>query len=210
MNTFFIGIPTINQAELLNESIKKYEQDFPTIDIFIIDNGQQEIKFNSLNVSVIENSWNIGVAPSWNWFMRTGEELGYTHGLILNDDVYLGKNENEVFDFINGEKKEFGFIKSHHHWCAFFLNISTFKKIGHFDEGFYPAYFEDNDYMRRMKLGGVKTLQTDFLDPLIYNNSLSIKKDRSLNENFARNQQRYIEKWGGLPNVETFKTPFNN
>jgi len=38
---------------------------------------------------------------------------------------------------------------------------------------------------------------------------MSIKKNIDLNNNFSKNEYRYIQKWGGLPNEESFTKPFN-
>ena len=35
---------------------------------------------------------------------------------------------------------------------------ATAEKVGYFDENFYPAYFEDNDYVYRCRLAGARIL----------------------------------------------------
>ena len=49
---FSIGIPTLNRADLLIPSIEKYIEDFPGVDIHIIDNGNQNLKFDYPNVHI--------------------------------------------------------------------------------------------------------------------------------------------------------------
>jgi len=41
------------------------------------------------------------------------------------------------------------------HWCAFTIGMRVVSKVGLFDEGYYPAYFEDKDYERRCNNLGV-------------------------------------------------------
>ena len=48
-NNFAIGIPTLNRADLLNPTLKKYFKQFPNTDIYIIDNGSQSIVSRSNN-----------------------------------------------------------------------------------------------------------------------------------------------------------------
>ena len=48
-HSFAIGIPTINRADLLNPTLQKYFQDFPNVDIYILDNGSQKIISIGLN-----------------------------------------------------------------------------------------------------------------------------------------------------------------
>jgi glycosyltransferase involved in cell wall biosynthesis len=38
-----IGIPTINRADLLNDALSNYFEDFKNTEIVICDNGKQEI-----------------------------------------------------------------------------------------------------------------------------------------------------------------------
>jgi hypothetical protein len=38
---------------------------------------------------------------------------------------------------------------------------------------------------------------------------MSIAKDPSLNNNFMKNRQLYIDMWGGLPKEEKYTTKFN-
>ena len=40
---FAIGIPTLNRADLLQASLDKYAIDFSDVEIFVIDNGNQEL-----------------------------------------------------------------------------------------------------------------------------------------------------------------------
>jgi len=81
--------------------------------------------------------------------------------------------------------------------------------VGKFDECFYPAYYEDNSYKYRMKLAGISVLNTPELNPLVYKNSSSLAKDPSILEDSKKNKELYIKMWGGEPNQEKFKTPFN-
>ena len=202
---FCVGIATINRADLLNESLLKYFVDFSDIHILIVDNGNQDIIKRDKFFEIHRPKENC-VASSWNYLMKRGNELGYKRVLILNDDIYLGKDRIEIGAII----KQFIFadlIKGTKNFCAFILTVFAHQLYGKFDENFKPAYFEDNDYLYRLKLADAYTITTELLDPKIYRNSMTIMKDRSLNDNFQKNQDLYIEKWGGLPTEEKYKTP---
>jgi hypothetical protein len=60
-----------------------------------------------------------------------------------------------------------------------------------------------------MRLLGLERLNTSFLNPVIYRNSMTIAKNPSLNNRFMEYRQNYINKWGGLPNDEKYHTKFN-
>jgi GT2 family glycosyltransferase len=216
MKKFGIGIPTLNRADLLIPAIKKYVNDFPEVDIHIIDNGKQEILNKLLidkeiyesrrNIYLIENEKNIGVGASWNmlcYFIFSRCE----NALILNDDIYLGKSKSEIERLI--DKKNNSFITATPDWCAFIISKKIYESVGKFDECFYPAYYEDNSYAYRMKLKGINHHKTPYLNPIEYRVSQTIEKDKSIFDYRTKNKELYIQMWGGLPERETFLTPFN-
>jgi GT2 family glycosyltransferase len=202
-----IGIPTINRADLLNEALANYFEDFKDTEIVICDNGNQEIITRERNFVHYKPEKNLGVSGSWNMLMDYADKVKATHVLILNDDIYLGKPEEEIKTIIKLWNPEF--LCTELNWCSFILSVESFKKVGNFDENFFPAYFEDNDYFRRMQLANVPIIMNPMLNPIIYRNSMTIQKSPELNSGFEKNRQYYISKWGGQPTQETFATPFN-
>jgi GT2 family glycosyltransferase len=203
-----IGIPTINRADLLNEALEKYFEDFQDTEIFIVDNGNQSIITREKKFAIYKPAENLGVAKSWNIIMDYADKLDATHVLMLNDDIYLGKTEHEIKMLIqNNENVDF--INSFYNWCSYILKVEAWKIAGKFDEDFFPAYFEDNSFDYKMTLSGRKKTWTSFLDPLIYRNSMTIAKDPALNNRFEHNRQLYIRMWGGIPTEEKYLTKFN-
>jgi len=94
------------------------------------------------------------------------------------------------------------------------INKKCWEEVGEFDEGFKPAYFEDNDYHRRMKLAGMKAIV--YPPALFYHfgsrtqNEASDKGAIVSGPMFDNNRKYYHGKWGGDPEHETFIHPFNN
>lgn len=208
--SFAIGIPTINRSDLLNESLSKYFKDFPNVEIYIIDNGGQKIKSRSNNFHYFNPEENFGVAKSWNYLC---DKIFKEHdfALILNDDVYLGLSEDEVHEVINEQSFDLLKCEEEFHLCSFILSSSCFA-THRFDEDFFPAYFEDRDYFYRLKLDNKEKVENKKLNPEIFLNSQTISPDGgdpSINKNFKLLAKLYMEKWGGLPNRETFTTPYN-
>lgn len=212
-NVFSIGIPTINRGiDLLMPSLIMYSQkDFRNTDIYVIDNGKQGLKQackNLLNVVVIEQEHNIGVAASWNLLCKEHIFPKGDYALIINDDIYLGYGEQSVHDAIRKNKS--GFVQAYgEKFSAFCISKKLFNTVGDFDEEFYPAYFEDDDYLYRMRLLNLNAEKSASLVPAMMRVSSSIQRDSSLNNNYLKLQQRYIDKWGGLPRYERFKKPFS-
>jgi GT2 family glycosyltransferase len=202
-----IGIPTINRADLLNEALANYFEDFKSTEIVICDNGKQEIITREKNFVIYRPEQNLGVSGSWNMIMDYAEKVKATHVLMLNDDIYLGKSEQEISTIIRLWNPEF--LCTELNWCSYILSIDAYQKVGKFDENFFPAYFEDNDYFRRMLLAEVTITFNSMLNPITYRNSMTIQKSPELNNGFEKNRQYYISKWGGQPTQEKFNTPFN-
>lgn len=210
--SFFIGIPTINRADLLNDALDKYVDDFPNVEIFIVDNGKQDIPLERHEkVNVWRSQQNLGVAKSWNHMLSTGFLVtDANHALILNDDIYLGLDKSAIEEMIGVMlTQKIDVVQGENHFCSFIINRDVFTALNGFDETFYPAYFEDNDFRYRMKLANRHVVTTSMLSPKVYRNSQSIAKDPNLNQRFNVNRNYYIQKWGGQPNKETYKTPFN-
>lgn len=97
-------------------------------------------------------------------------------------------------------------------FSCFAVTRETIQIIGPFDEEFKNAYYEDNDFDRRIWTGG---FASGSYTPYYHYGSTTITTDKeremviSHQGGFDRNKTRYIEKWGGLPGRETFDVPFN-
>jgi len=205
---FVVAIPTINRADLLNETLAKYFKDFNETPIVICDNGNQEIISRNHNFEILRPEANLGVAKSWNLLMEFADNNGATHVLMLNDDVYLGKTETQIQSVLQ-IWKNMHFINSYQQWSAYILTVQAWKEFGKFDENIFPAYFEDNDAHYRMKLLDMNMVYTEKLNPVIFRNSMSIEKNPKLNESFFKNRRYYIQKWGGPPEKEKYCIPFD-
>ena len=205
---FAIGIPTYNRADLLLPALMFYAHDYPNTEILVIDNGNQDIKIsvNMPNLTIIKSDTNLGVAASWNLLCNKIFEQN-DYAMILNDDIYLGRKEWEVENLLENYKKDFYLATQD--WCAFIMPKKTFEQVGRFDEKFYPAYFEDNDYTYRMMMALKSIFQVPFLNPFVYKTSQSMLKEPSLRDGYLKNEQLYFEKWGGKPNLEKFRKPYN-
>jgi GT2 family glycosyltransferase len=201
---FGIGIPTLNRADLLSPALKLYQNDFFNCDIFVCDNGNQNIKEIG-NIIVINNKENVGVGASWNQLCdKIFEKNDYA--LILNDDIYLGKNKKEIEKTI--KKRPKAFLTATPDWCAFIIPKNIWTRVGRFDECFFPAYYEDNSYAYRMKLKNQIHIKTPELNPFVYRSSQTLEKEVGILEARKRNKELYIEMWGGEPLKETYTKPY--
>lgn len=206
--TLCLGIPTINRKDLLDEALEVYRETFKFRHVFVVDNGNQGFSnYGHSQMAFWCNGQNIGVAAAWNKIIERQMRIGYTHVLILNDDVILQRRAKEIEDFIYENPAD---LYTGHGWYSFIIPIATYQKIGPFDEKYYPAYYEDTDYEYRLKVAGCKTINTDIILPEVLRKSKSGEKDPSLYDRVYECRKYYETKWGGPVGSEKYTIPFND
>ena len=217
------GIPTINRKDLLEgclNDIASHIGNIPLCKLVIVDNGNQNIASiipPSLEDKTIifSESRNLGVAGSWNKIMRVGfNDCMASHTLLINDDIALGQAFCNNYVKTLEDYPDACIINSGYFWSCVTLTKRCWDNVGQFDENFFPAYFEDNDYHTRLKLYETHTgeslyIHDNRLEPGIKRNSQSVSRDGSLNSKYSANSRYYTEKWGSGPKSPRFKSPFN-
>jgi hypothetical protein len=206
-----------------------------------------EVIMASINSRYFPYGVNRGVSRSWNEGLRASFDDGNAATILINDDLFFyGGGFDEFSDFVLSEGRrvrEFGTISAfgldtgtagpvgagkfyqRPHWqgaACMAVGRNALETVGYFDQNFWPAYFEDADYFRRLELSGIPTLWDERI-LLEHNRSQTVRADfllkRLHDERTRRNQQYYIRKWGGLrgwggpdapPGQEIFMHPFND
>lgn len=211
-----ICIPTLNRYDLLLKCIKSCEKGTLKPDKYvIIDNGQKFTENYSLpikNAVIISFGENIGLANSWNWFIQNIPDTK----IICNDDIEFSTNTVQIFadsleeNFILTPKS----ISGSNAFSCFSIPKKISDSVGDFDPTISPAYayYEDNDYFKRMRTKGfdLKSIDTDVSH--LGSSTLKMYDDIETNYHhykFNMATNNYIKKWGGLPNHETFNIPYN-
>lgn len=97
-------------------------------------------------------------------------------------------------------------------WHLIAFHRDVFDRVGRFDENFYPAYWEDCDFSRRLALA--YELEPPFwtkvecevvLESFAHGIQLA-----GVQIDPERLAEFYRSKWGGDPSHETFVTPFDS
>lgn len=230
MNRIFLGIPILNRFDLLEKAIESF--DYAPIELFVVDNNtvceKNKEAFRKLKDKFMFDSfsprYNLGVAASWNRIITTAWSRGYGFVYIGSNDITLGPGTLQALVELEKPEPEcLWMVNDFNFWC---LRLSAVPKIGLPDENFMPAYFEDSDYSRRIKLAGF-----DYIcmgdKPFVKNGrsvpavsshhlgSQTIRSDQEYaihNGNTFNNWNRnhYIMKWGGAPDSEQFSTPYGD
>lgn len=216
-------LPTYKSFDLAYESVLAALRGTLVPDqIIIIDNsgngsGTEYLKpltEKFSNVFIWPQTYNLGVARSWNTFHRN---IADDYIVIANDDIQVHPYTLEkIVDAAIANPTQIFFCGDGNYGNAYSLFLLTkygFEAIGDFDEHYYPAYFEDRDHHYRMTLKGYKL---NFITGAGYDHvgSSTIKRytpqEMEVHHNsFRANAAYYIQKWGGNPHEELFETEFN-
>lgn len=219
MKTVTVAVPTYRRYDLLVQMLIKSAEFGTRLPdrYYIIDNGgtldQASLGLPADRVVVHRPGKNLGVSASWNHGHRTLTD----HVIWACDDMALHPPTVErLVEAAEAHSDVAFFFPEHNAGTMFGVYLMpqwAFEKIGPFDEGFYPAYFEDNDYARRIQLAGLKTMivpgcgMNHFKSGTLA--SYNAHEMAQHHSNFERLRAYYCQKWGGPPGHEQFKTPFN-
>ena len=204
--TLCIGIPTINRADLLEQSLCDLVVRCPSARVILVDNGQQNLEAMLKRLGhdrgryvVVENETNLGVAGSWNQIAKLAWSYGHEHVWIVNDDIVLGRDEADVLSAIKARPEPRLLLAPDARYASFVLPRAIHELIGDFDEQFYPAYCEDDDYEERLDRAGVPSMDEALLEPVTFRRMSSSARDSKLYD-YERAKARLVAKWG--PEIE--------
>ena len=183
-----LTIPVLNRYDLLQRCLDSIN--YPIGHLLIINNGASDNPEDfelSIPELVEETTYlpmpaNLGVAESWNlgvksfpfaenWFFASNDVV--FHGDALEK---LSKAHTEHLTL----SKLFPF------WQVFSLGYGAATRVGLWDASFFPAYFEDNDYLRRCEHFGVEVVKLDL--NISHDNSSTLKSSNHFQD---RNQQTF-------------------
>lgn len=154
------GFPILNKPALMERMLSSFDYDVERL--YIVDNGgvvhPDDVKrFRANNVHIADPGFNMGVAGSWNFIIRANIQAPWW--LIGCNDMIIapGVIAKVVADMEANKgtphmcRVAMGNESWGNHFGLFALNPEAIDTVGWFDENIYPIYFEDNDYMERMK-----------------------------------------------------------
>jgi GT2 family glycosyltransferase len=167
--------------------------DVPVDHLLVIDNGTgSELTFsdNFKRTTVLDLPANQGVSGSWNLGIKS---FPYAHRwFIVSNDVVFEPGSLQML--AKARRDEITLTGDPPHWQAFALGDEAVNDIGLFDESLFPAYFEDNDYMRRAEFVGVNIRRLDL--KLRHDNSSTIKAgyQEKNAKTYIKNEKHYQSK----------------
>lgn len=191
---------------------------------FVVDDGEHLLG-SVAGFDLIRPTRNLGCAGSWNLLCRTAfDELRVATMIILNGDCAVASGTfSRMMESAHAVVAAQGF-------SAFRLDERVWRRVGEFDEDYYPAYWEDTDYRRRLHLAGepidewpIKEVSRPSYGRATYASGITHgwlienagyqgstgAKCAWFQERWVANRDRYVAKWGGMPGAETYDRPFN-
>lgn len=212
--TFQIVIPYLGFPWSLHDLIESMGE--ITCPILVVDNSPSGDTANLHNGNQLDREdhkkyieyvyypQNYGVPGSWNLGLAKGAD--YT--LILSASVRFGKPLSEVLKLIPGYANSTMCIFEGYHFVA--ISKELIKRMGNFDENFYPGYGEDQDWGRRLDILNIHPpsyydLGNTTIGSGINKRSGQWQWDRI---NTGRMEDYFLHKWGGHPGI--WEHPFNN
>lgn len=192
-------VPILTRPELLWQMTATI--DTPIGHLIIVDNGRciprgiaMESGARIERTNVISMPANLGVAGSWNLGIKATPFAPWW--LIVNFDVTWPAGSLEKFA-ATANSDEVILSDCRPPWSAFAIGENVVRKVGLFDEGFHPAYFEDNDYARRCAAANVTIRPAPI--PVEHANSSTLASgyaDRN-NATYASNAEFFAAGGGG-------------
>jgi len=168
-----------------------------------------------IDVCVVDNiPSNRGVAASWNQGVQWMRDEGKDWLIIMSATCRFGESGGQdLLDALDVHPTAMAVEAWFLGWHLIAFHRRVFDLVGTFDENFYPAYFEDNDFGYRI----TRALGTD-LGPWWPKPFLDVSDAGPAHGvRFAGVQSPaqplidyYTRKWGGPPGHETFDRPFGN
>jgi GT2 family glycosyltransferase len=189
-------VPVLNRYDLLQRMLNSV--DVLVNHLLVIDNGagvnenplELDLGDNFQKITHLKMPANLGVAGSWNLGIKS---FPYAERwVIASNDVEFGSGSLEQLS--QARRDEITLTADAPHWQAFTLGDEAVADLGLFDESLFPAYFEDNDYMRRAEFAGVNIRLANI--NVNHQNSSTIKSGYEFKnaKTFMANQEAYRSK----------------
>ena len=167
-------VPVLNRPDLLRRLVASI--DFPVGDLLVIDNGRVVCELRPVphvqRLHVLRMPTNLGVPASWNlgikalpfapWWLIANSDAAFLPGSLRS---FAEQARQDALVLSGGAPP----------WCAFALGAGVVDVVGLFDEGIFPAYFEDDDFERRCRHWGFDVVRSDI--DVHHDNSSTIRSD---------------------------------
>lgn len=173
-----LGFAVVSKFDLADRLLASI--DYPVEHLVIVDNSGKA-SWNPRKPDFVVNLWvlrvpyGLGLVGAWNLIVKSTPYAPYW--VLVNDDAWfepgaLAKVAAEV------DTEALNFLRCNPEWSAPVFGEGMVRKVGLYDERFYPLYFDDNDLERRCVAAHVPIKRIDAV--VHHDNSASL--DRRFND----------------------------
>jgi GT2 family glycosyltransferase len=149
-------VPTLTRHDLLVRMLRTV--DGRVDHLIVIDNSGRGVDLPDgpwTESTLLVMPSNFGVAASWNLAIKMAHRDPFV--MVCSDDMTWPEGAMDRMAEMSGEDRVV-VSETWPHWCAFTIGMRVVQKVGLFDEGYYPAYYEDTEFERRMGRKGVERI----------------------------------------------------
>lgn len=204
-----VAIPTLSRADLLARN-KTFLEGIRAPDrALVLDNGSQTIW---IRVPIERSPKNLGVSGSWNLFLRRAFVEGDFDGLvILQDDIVWSAKQLEAARTLLATRSDVDLFLSDLQFSVQVHRRGNETSIGFYDERFFPAYCEDDDYALTIASKGRVYERFAELQPLPGSIFGGTKAEAKRLVTWEEQHRKLVAKWGrsfgiNIPGKPWYKT----
>lgn len=147
-----VGFATLSRFDLAQRLLDSI--DYPIEHLVIVNNSGTKSFEPRIPADLVANFWHIevpyglGANGAWNLIIKSTPYADYW--VLPNDDSYF---EPGALQTIAEQVRldAFNFVQIQPAWSCVIPTATSVMKAGLWDEAFYPIYFDDDDYERRLK-----------------------------------------------------------
>jgi len=157
-----------------------------------------------INDDVVLSPWTVDALVD----LLERTEIGLVSGVTVNSEPVPPGDSGARDSIRQVPRPEVAQLADNPNFSCFMVTPGTLAHVGWFDEHFFPAFFEDNDYLYRVGLSGLLARSTTAAPFLHYSQATS--QGAVSGGQFDANRMYYQRKWGGLPYSEQYRQPFGD
>lgn len=195
-----LGVPCLRRVDMLDRFVESVLAGSVVPEkILLVDNSDGAVEKHRLRFARVETIYsgsNLGVAASWNRLLKAGAWV------ISNDDVVFNRRTfEELSAALDGGKLFVNGLG----WALFGQRPEVAERIGYYDESFFPAYYEDDDYEVRLIDAGIPTREDVLSSPVEHHGWASSRDEKTDELSNAVEHRRiydksyanFVRKWHG-------------
>lgn len=186
-----LGLAVVSKFELADRLLASI--DYPVEHLVVVDNSGKA-SWNPVKPDFVVNLWvirvpfGLGLVGAWNLVVKSTPYAPYW--VLVNDDAWFEPGAlAKVAAEVNTEA--LNFLTCNPKWSAPVFGEGMVRKVGLYDENFYPLYFDDNDLERRVLAANVPV---NHIDAVVHHDNSASLDSRYNEKTFQSNGALYRRK----------------